>query len=136
MFKKNKSAQPKKIETIIGPNIKVKGNFNGEGNTVIEGVLEGSLKTSGEVYVGDNAKILANIKAKTIRLGGVVTGDIYAQKHLEVVSSAKISGNIQCSSLSVESGATLNGQCTMFSAGETEEKENKTTPKNKKEKQI
>src|SRR6056297_661062 len=105
MFKKNvsKRNQPKKIETVIGPNIKVKGNFNGEGNTVIEGSLEGSLKTNGDVYIGDNAKVLANIKSKTARVGGVVTGDIYASGHLEIVSSARISGNIECKTLSVES---------------------------------
>src|SRR6056297_2539803 len=129
MFKKNKNSQPKKIETIIGPNIKVKGNFNGEGNTVIEGTLEGSLKTSGDVYVGDNAKILANIKAKKVRVGGNVTGDVYAQKYLEIVSSAKISGNIQCASLSVESGANLNGQCTMFSSGDSLKKKKKKRSK-------
>jgi cytoskeletal protein CcmA (bactofilin family) len=66
MFKKNnKSNHFKKIETVIGPNIKVKGNFNGSGNTVVEGFLEGSLKTNGNVFVGDKANIVANIKAKT-----------------------------------------------------------------------
>ncbi len=135
MFKKNvsKRNQPKKIETVIGPNIKVKGNFNGEGNTVIEGSLEGSLKTNGDVYIGDNAKVLANIKSKTARVGGVVTGDIYASGHLEIVSSARISGNIECKTLSVESGSLLNGQCTMYS--QTQEKETKkeeVNPKSKK----
>ena len=43
--KENKLEKFKDAETIIGASIKVKGNFQGQGNIIIEGSLEGSLKT-------------------------------------------------------------------------------------------
>ncbi len=112
----------KKAETIIGPAIKVKGNFKGKGNTVVEGELEGSLKTDSDVFVGDNAKILANINAKTARIGGKVVGDIKIEGHLDIVASANLSGNIECSSVSVEKGAAINGQFKMSGVEDSPEK--------------
>ena len=33
-----------KFETIIGPSVKVKGDFNAQGNVIVEGTVDGSLK--------------------------------------------------------------------------------------------
>lgn len=113
MFKNEKNENFKEVETLIGPSIKVKGNFHGQGNIVVEGILEGSLKTSKNIFIGDKAKITANIEAEQARVGGEVRGNIKVSGSLLIVSSAKINGNIECSSLSVEKGATINGNCLM-----------------------
>ena len=114
MFSQEKTTNTKEgVETIVGPSLKVKGNFKGKGNIIVEGEVEGSLKTEGYVYVGDKAKITANIEAKTSRIGGVVTGNVKIKEHLDVVKSAQINGDIECASLSVEKGAKINGKCSM-----------------------
>ena len=47
MFNKENNLEKfKDAETVIGSSIKVKGNFQGQGNIVIEGSVEGSLKTA------------------------------------------------------------------------------------------
>jgi len=116
MFKKQDDREKiKEVETIIGPSIKVKGNFNGQGNIVVEGSLEGSLKTNGDVFIGDKAKITASIEAHEARIGGEVNGNIKVKKYVEVAASAKIFGDIECSSISVEQGAIFNGKCSMVS---------------------
>lgn len=116
MFKQqNEQAGTKEAETIIGPSIKVKGNFHGHGNIVIEGVLEGSVKTANSLFIGTNAIVAASIEAKEATIGGEVTGNTKINGHLEITSSAKISGDIEASSLSIAKGAILNGKCTMTS---------------------
>ena len=121
MFKQQEKNEVfKEVETIIGPSIKVKGNFNGQGNIVVEGAMEGSLKTAGNVFVGDKAKIVANIEANDIRMGGKIEGNIIAKGELMVGSSAKIDGDIECESLIVEHGATINGKCLMLKKSEKE----------------
>ena len=123
MFNKQETRKKfKEVETIIGPSIKVKGNFNGQGNIVVEGILEGSLKTKGDIFIGDKAKISANIDAREVRISGEVKGNIKVKKYIEMAASAKIFGDIECSSLSIEQGAILNGKCTMMIEGK-EEKE-------------
>lgn len=108
---KNNSA--KDAETIIGPSIKVKGNFHGQGNIIIEGEVEGSVKTDNHLLIGSKANISANISAKSAKIGGRVTGDLIISGFLELDSTAIINGNVQCEQISVEKGAKLNGNCSM-----------------------
>jgi len=114
MFNKDaENANIKTAETIIGPSIKVKGNFHGQGNIIIEGEVEGGVKTENNLLIGDKAKIKANIEAKEAKIGGDITGNIKVDGYLEITASAKINGEIEAALLSVEKGATINGKCTM-----------------------
>jgi cytoskeletal protein CcmA (bactofilin family) len=114
MFNKdNNQINIKEAETIIGPTIKVKGNFHGQGNIIIEGLVEGSIKTDKFLLIGDKSKINANIEAKDAKIGGEVKGNINISGYLEISSSAKISGEIKASQISVARGAILNGQLIM-----------------------
>ena len=103
----------KEVETIIGPSVKVKGNFNGQGNIIVEGTVEGSIKTNGNIFIGDKAKISASIEAKEAKIGGKIIGNIKIKNYLEITALANITGDIECASLSIEKGAILNGKWTM-----------------------
>jgi len=114
MFNKQEDkGKDKNAETIIGQSVNVRGDFNSNGNIIIEGSVEGSINTTGNLYIGDEANIIANISADDARVGGRIKGDIKITNYLEISSSAKIDGNIECSIISIEKGAILNGVCTM-----------------------
>lgn len=108
--KENKLEKFKDAETIIGASIKVKGNFQGQGNIIIEGCLEGSLKTEANLYIGDKAKVTANVEAKEAIINGVLNGNVKSKSYLAIGSSAKVTGDIQYGEISVERGACINGQ--------------------------
>lgn len=121
MFNKQKEEfEIKEAETVIGPSVRVKGDFHGQGNLIVEGFVEGNLKTGSSLYVGDKARVTADIEAREARIGGEIKGNIKVKGYLEVAASAKISGDIETGSLSVARGAVLNGKCTM--ATENKEK--------------
>lgn len=109
----------KEAETIIGPSLKVKGNFHGQGNIVIEGTVEGSVKTNNFLLIGSGAHITASVEAKDAKVGGQIDGDLKIDGYLEVLASAKISGNIQAKQISFEKGAQFNGNCSMGQKLET-----------------
>lgn len=134
MFSQEKTTANTKdgVETIVGPSLKVKGNFKGKGNIIVEGEVDGNLKTEGYVYIGDKAKITANIEAKTARIGGMVTGNVKTKEHLEIVKSARINGDIECGSLSVEKGAQINGKCNMGDPDKKSETSGTNTEQKKK----
>lgn len=115
MFNKetNKFTNTKEAETIIGPTVKVKGNFHGQGNIIIEGIVEGSVKTTNHLFISAKAKILASVEAKEAKIGGQVDGNIKVSGYLELCSTAVINGDIEASELSIEKGALINGKCTM-----------------------
>jgi len=131
MFNKdNKLERFKDAETVIGASVKVKGNFQGQGNIIVEGALEGSLKTNANLYVGDKAQVVANIEAKTAIINGELRGNIKAKGYLAIGETAKIFGDIHYGEISIEKGATINGQLLVISE-ESKKSENK-----KEEKEI
>ena len=111
--KEHNEPRIKEAETIIGPSVKVKGNFHGQGDIIIEGLVEGSVKTNNFLLVGEKAKITASVEAKNAKIGGEIVGNINVAGYLEIKSSAKIRGDIKASQLSVEKGAIVNGNCQM-----------------------
>ena len=111
MFKEQK--QIGSVETIIGPGVKLEGNFIGEGNIIIKGVVKGTLETKNDLKIEEGAKVEADIKAKNIFLAGEVKGNLVAQERVSLAGSARLLGNIECKFLSVEDGAVFNGQCKM-----------------------
>jgi len=113
MFNRNEKLQLKEAETIIGPSVKVKGEFNGQGDIIVEGVLEGSLKTGNRLRVGDKAKIKASIEAKDSSISGEVTGNIKIKGFLELTTTARITGDVEAGMLSIEKGAQINGRISM-----------------------
>lgn len=127
MFNKdNKVEKFKDAETIIGSSIKVKGNFQGDGNIIVEGQLEGSLKTEANLFIGDKAKVVANIEANDAIINGEVRGSLKIHQYLALGPTAKIIGDINYSEISIEKGAIINGQI-IYVAGNTK------TNKNRKE---
>ncbi|MCF7820318.1 MAG: polymer-forming cytoskeletal protein [Candidatus Pacebacteria bacterium] len=106
----------KDAETIIGGSIKVKGNFHGKGNIIVEGSLEGSLKTDASLLVGEKAKISANVLAKDAFVNGSITGNVKIEKDLFIGKTAKITGDISCEQVSIEKGAIINGNFIMSPA--------------------
>jgi len=115
MFNKdNKPEKFKDAETIIGASIKVKGNFQGQGNIIIEGAVEGSLKTEANLFIGETAKVLANVESKDAIINGEVRGNVKAKNYLALGETAKIFGDIQYGEISVAKGAVINGQLLML----------------------
>lgn len=116
MFNKNHSGVSKDgVETIIGPSVKIEGNFMCQGGIIIEGEVKGTISTAGFLEVGDKASVVADVSAQEAKIGGEVRGNIKIEGYLELTSSAKIVGDMEVGSLSIARGATIKGKCTVAS---------------------
>ena len=100
-------------ETFIGPSVKLEGNFSGEGDVVIEGMMIGNLTTKGDIRVGQGASIEAEIKTKNALIAGKIKGNVNVSNHLKLASSAIVNGDIRAASLAVDEGAVVNGKIIM-----------------------
>lgn len=128
--KENKIEKFKDAETIIGGSVKVKGNFQGQGDIIVEGALEGSLKTEANLFIGDKARVVANIEAKDAIINGEVRGNIKAKNYLAIGGTAKIYGDVQYGEISIDKGASINGQILMISEeGKRHDKKNEEKDK-------
>lgn len=105
-------------ETVIGPSVKVEGNFVGSGNVVVEGVVNGSLKTAKDLRVGEGAKIKADVEADSATIAGEIHGNVRANSRLELLPTGKVFGNVEANVLVVAEGAIVNGKVTMVKPAE------------------
>lgn len=114
MFNRDqKEFDVKEAETIIGPSVKVKGNFHGTGNIIIEGTVEGSVKTDKYLLVGEKAEITASVEAGEAKIAGIITGNIIIKGYLEIAATARINGDIVAHEISIEKGGVVNGKLTV-----------------------
>lgn len=113
MFSRDREEGQREVETVIGPSVKVEGNFVGSGNVVVEGVVQGSLKTTKDLRVRAGAKVKADVESANVFVAGEIQGNVRATGKLELAPSAKVLGNVEATMLAVAEGAILNGKCTM-----------------------
>jgi cytoskeletal protein CcmA (bactofilin family) len=120
LFKKKK-LQDVKISTVLGKDTEFKGTLIGKESIRIDGKLEGEVITEGDIFIGEESKISANLKGRNLINAGEIYGNIEAENKVEIVSSGKIFGNVKAESIYVEEGAFLKGE---VETGKTEESEN------------
>ena len=68
-----------------------------------------------DVTVDSGANIQAAIEGANVNVRGQVTGNVSARKRLTLGGSGRLNGDVRVSRLTVEDGATLNGNVTMQS---------------------
>ena len=106
--------QPEK-EKILDVDASMQGTlaFRDAVNLRINGKFEGSLDTKGNLTIGENAQVQADIVGESIEICGKVSGDVIATNYLSLTKTAHLLGNIQTPRLSVAEGAILQGKCDM-----------------------
>jgi cytoskeletal protein CcmA (bactofilin family) len=97
----------------LGPRDVLQGKLEIQGDLKIAGNVEGELKATGDVTIDSTAAIQASIEGSNVNVRGQVTGNVTAKKRLTLGGSGHLNGDVKVSRLTVEDGATLNGNVTM-----------------------
>ena len=96
--------------THIGKSIVIKGEVSGSGNIYVDGALEGIVELlEGNLTVGLEGRIRANVQAHSIVVHGRVDGTLYGTKLVDLKKSAVLVGDIYTSRIAIEEGASLRG---------------------------
>ena len=106
-------------ESIIGKETEFKGTLKDKESIRIDGKVEGKIQSEGEVIVGEDAIVNANIKAKSISIRGKVVGNITCQGKVELFPSGSLKGNIKASNLAIAEGVFFDGKCKMIASSES-----------------
>ena len=103
----------KKEATLLGKNLKIKGNVSGNGDIIILGKLEGEFNVKGALQVAEPASVTGEVKANNITVKGSVEGTITAVDKIHLDPTAKIKGHINSPKISVMDGALFDGEINM-----------------------
>jgi len=117
VFQKDKPQAPvaapiSKIETVIGPNAYFKGELQSDGGVRIDGIFEGNIDITGNLVIGEGAKVIADVKANNISISGAIKGNISGNR-VEILETGRVWGDLTINSLLLNEGAYLRGQTTM-----------------------
>jgi len=97
----------------LGPRDSLHGKLDIQGDLRIHGTVEGELKASGDVAVESTATVQATIEGANVTVRGHVTGNVSAKRRLTLGGSGHLNGDVRVGRLTVEDGATLNGNVAM-----------------------
>lgn len=117
--KKKEQERPLQVEVerkkILDVDASMQGSltFRDSVNLRINGKFEGSLDTKGNLTIGENAQVQANIVGENIEICGRVLGNVIASNSLRLDHTAYLVGDIRTPRLAITEGAILQGKCQM-----------------------
>jgi cytoskeletal protein CcmA (bactofilin family) len=118
MFKSGKSDAPA-TDTYIGPGSAFEGRLASNGSIRIEGRVSGSVHSKGDVTIGEQGVVEADIKARNVIIAGTVTGNVQATGKLTIKPKGRLTGDILTTLLEIHEGARYEGTSRMMPASGT-----------------
>ncbi|QKX17183.1 MULTISPECIES: polymer-forming cytoskeletal protein [Microbulbifer] len=103
-----------KDRSVIGKNIKFRGELIGTEDLHIEGTIEGTVIMEGhDLSIGREGEINANIHAQNIVINGTLTGDALADELIEIRNTAVVKGNLIAPRIQLDDGGKFRGSMDM-----------------------
>ena len=114
MFSDKKRPEPAQaIHTLLGKGTLWKGEVIAGLNSLrIEGTVEGTITSEGEVTIAPTGVVKGTILAKHLIVTGRVEGVFKILECLEIHGTGAVEGEVELGSLVVDEGGTLQGTCT------------------------
>ena len=104
---------PAATRNVLSSDVEIKGTVKFTNDLVVDGKIEGEITSDGNLTVGENARIKAEIKTATVVVYGKVHGNLTATDRVELKASAEVVGDIKAKTLSIEAGAIFVGKSTV-----------------------
>jgi len=104
------------VSTFLGHDAVFDGTIEFKGTVRLDGKVKGKIvSVGGTVIIGDKANVEAEIDVETVIIKGDVNGNVQAKDRIEAYPPARIVGELQAPTISIDSGVVFNGTCSMES---------------------
>ncbi|AVJ18777.1 hypothetical protein CLM71_17390 [Serratia sp. MYb239] len=109
------SSKPVKAikDTFVSQGTQLTGTIEGQGNIIVEGVIEGSLTCSHQVRIEPTGHVKGEIHAQHIMINGSVEGSCHADS-LTIQPKGHMRGDIFTDEFSIEKGGVFVGQSQLM----------------------
>jgi len=127
MFNKQQPSKPQnRIDTLIGAGTKVEGNIRFSGGLRVDGEIQGNISAEpgqhSTLVLSEHAKVTGAIDVTHMVVNGTVNGPVRAAEYLELLSKAKITGDVEYGTMEIHLGATISGKLVHLVAEGAQEK--------------
>jgi len=102
------------VSTFLGHDAIFDGTINFKGTIRLDGKVTGKVVSDdGTVIIGERATVEAEIIVETVIIKGSINGKVQAKDRIEAYPPARILGELQAPTISINSGVLFNGTCSM-----------------------
>ncbi len=98
---------------MLSSDVEIKGQVRFTNDLVVDGKIEGEIDSDGSLTVGENARVRAEIRTRSVVIYGKVHGNITVAERVELKANAELVGDIKAATLSIEAGAIFVGKSTV-----------------------
>ena len=109
------------ITAYLGPDVSIEGTLRFDHSVLIEGSFKGTIESQGQLVIGEQAEVDADIKSRNVSIKGNVTGTINASERVQVQGNATVMGDITTPSLQMDETVTFEGKCSMRGSNKKQE---------------
>lgn len=126
MFNKPQTKPQNRIDTLIGAGTRIEGNIQFSGGLRVDGEVVGNISAvpgqPSTLVLSEHAHVKGEISVTHLVVNGAVTGPVSATEYLELLSKAKITGDVQYGTMEIHLGATIGGKLTHLESASSQEK--------------
>ena len=102
------------VDTLVGTNTRINGDLNFEGGCHVDGTIKGNVSADTEsnsaLSVSEEGNVEGGVTVPYVVLHGIVRGDVYATKRVELGPTARVIGNVYYNLIEMAIGAEINGK--------------------------
>jgi len=103
-------------KNILSSDVEIKGTLKFANDLIIDGKIEGEINSDGDLTVGENADVNADVRTRSVTVFGKVRGNITVTDRCELKQNAELHGDVTAGKLAIEEGATFMGSSTVGAA--------------------
>ena len=96
--------------TVIAAHTRLHGSIEADGDLVVEGSVDGSVRSTGQLTLGPQAKVSGEIDARDVRIAGTLIRSVRAVGVIHLLSTAEVHGDLEAARVVIDDGALFEGQ--------------------------
>jgi len=115
MFGKKKGSTPQSsIDSLIGAGTRIEGNVIFSGGLRVDGEVRGNIRSEngqeGTLVISEKASVEGEVLVGHVVINGTVIGPVTAGESLELLSSARVTGDVEYHQIEMQQGAVIQGR--------------------------
>jgi cytoskeletal protein CcmA (bactofilin family) len=97
------------VVTVLAKDDTLSGRLQIRGSGVIQGTFSGRIECDGDIMVGPEAHVEADIRGARVTIAGYVRGNVLASSRLKLTNTARLEGDARVGALVVQEGGVHHG---------------------------
>jgi cytoskeletal protein CcmA (bactofilin family) len=115
MFGTKKGSTPQSsIDSLIGVGTRIEGNIVFKGGLRIDGEVRGNISCEngqqGTLVISERASVEGEVTVGHVVINGTVIGPVCASESLELLASARVTGDVEYHQIEMQQGAVIQGR--------------------------